>query len=276
MGQNLSRLNTWSSLTLMNVLSRLWWSTGIRSTRHAKKPYPVEPRDIAPASNSNRDATVFDNSKTVDLTTARMDHLESLGLPLEGTKVLDVGAGVGHLSQYFVKRGCDVTATDGRQSNIDRMRELYPTLKSAVCDVQTEPLSRLGMFDVVFCYGLLYHLESPVAAIRNMASVCGEILLLETQVCDHVLPVLRMGQEDTSADQALTGMGGRPSPSYVTMILRNVGFEHVYAPKAPPAHPDFRFRWFSTGTTGKNHHSIRCVFVASRKKLPEERLVPLL
>ncbi|MHB8500494.1 MAG: class I SAM-dependent methyltransferase [Candidatus Acidiferrales bacterium] len=260
----------------MKAISRLWWSTGIRSTLRTKKPYPVEAGYIAPVSPSNRDAAVFDNAKTVDISTARMDHLESLGLPLEGRKVLDVGAGVGHLAQYFVRRGCDVTCTDGRASNIDRMRELYPGLKSAVCDVQTEALSRLGMFDVVFCYGLLYHLESPVAAMRNMASVCREIILLETQVCDHVLPILRMGQEDTSADQALTGLGGRPSPSYVTMIFRNVGFEHIYAPKIPPAHPDFRFRWKSTGTTGKKKHPIRCVFVASRNKLPEERLVSLI
>src|SRR5580698_6195742 len=156
------------------------------------------------------------------------------------------------------------------------MRELYPGLKSAVCDVQTEALFPLGVFDVVFCYGLLYHLESPVAALRNMAAVCKEMLLLETQVCDHVLPILRMAQEDTSADQALTGLGGRPSPSYVTMVLRNVGFEHIYAPRIPPAHPEFLFRWKSTGTTGKQKHPIRCIFVASREKLPRESLVSLI
>ena len=262
--------------TLMKALSRLLWSTGIRSTLRAKKPYPVELGYLAPVPHSNRDATIFDQPTTLDISRARMKHLDNLRLSLEGRKVLDVGAGVGHLAQYFVKHGCDVTCTDGRRSNIDRLRELYPGLKSSVCDVQTEALSTLGMFDVVFCYGLLYHLESPVPALRNMASVCRQMLLLETQVCDHVLPILRMGQEDPSADQALTGLGGRPSPSYMVMVLRNVGFEYVYAPKVPPAHPDFRFRWNGMGATGKKKHPIRCIFVASREKLPDEHLVPLI
>jgi len=260
----------------MNALSRLLWSTGIRSTLRSKKPYPVEPGYLTPAPDSNRDATIFDQPTTLDISRARMDHLDKLGLPLKGRKVLDVGAGVGHLAQYFVKLGCDVTCTDGRQANIDRMRDLYPGLKSTVCDVQTETLTTLGMFDVVFCYGLLYHLESPVPALRNMASVCRQMLLLETQVCDHVLPILRMGQEDTSADQALTGLGGRPSPSYVVMIFRSVGFEFIYAPKIPPAHPDFQFRWNGMGATGKKQHPIRCIFIASREKLPDDHLVPLL
>ncbi len=264
------------SCTPMNALSRLLWSTGIRSTHRVKKPYPVEPGYLSPAPDSNRDATIFDQPTTLDISRARMGHLDTLGLPLDGRTVLDVGAGVGHLAQYFVKRGCDVTCTDGRQSNIDRMFQLYPDLKSAVLDVQTEALTRLGRFDVVFCYGLLYHLESPVPALRNMASVCKHLLLLETQVCDHVLPILRMGQEDTSADQALTGLGGRPSPSYVVMIFRKVGFEFIYAPKTPPAHPDFQFRWNGMGATGKKQHPIRCIFVASREKLSDEHLVPLL
>ena len=259
----------------MKALSRLLWSTGFRSTLRSKKPYPVEPAYLSTGPRAGRDAAVFDQPKTVNLTTARLDHLDTLDLPLDGRRVLDVGAGVGHLSQYFVNRGCDVTCTDGRQSNIDRLRELYPGLNSAACDVQSDALSPLGMFDVVFCYGLLYHLESPVPALRNMASVCKHLLLLETQVCDHVLPVLRLGQEDDSADQALAGLGGRPSPSYLVMVFRKIGFEYVYAPKLPPAHPDFRFHWNGLGSTGKKNHSIRCVFIASREKLSNNHLVPL-
>jgi SAM-dependent methyltransferase len=259
----------------MSLMSRFLWTTGMRSTRRAGKPYPVEPAYITPTYCDTRDATTFDAPSSIDINRARMDHLGHLGLPLRGQTVLDVGAGVGHLAQYFVKWGCDVTCVDGRDSNIARMRELYPNMKSAVCDVQTESLTALGMFDIVFSYGLLYHLESPVPALRSMAAVCKKLLLLETQVCDHVLPILRMDVEDASADQALTGLGGRPSPSYVTLILRSVGLPHVYAPKIPPEHPDFRFHWNGMGATGKDGHSIRCIFVASREKLINENLVSL-
>lgn len=259
----------------MRFVSRLMWATGMRSTQRTGKPYPVEPDYIFPTYSSARNATIFDEPSTTDISQARMEHLGRLGLPLCGRTVLDVGAGVGHLAQYFVKWGCDVTCVDGRPKNIERMRELYPTLKSAICDVQTEPLTPLGTFDIVFSYGLLYHLESPIPALRNMAAVCKQMLLLETQVCDHVLPVLRMEAENASADQALTGLGGRPSPSYVALILRSVGFTNIYAPKTPPAHRDFQFRWNGMGATGKSGHSIRCIFVASREKLTNENLVSL-
>jgi len=259
----------------MSILSRLLWSTSLRSTSRASKPYPVLPEYIDGEDNSSRDASIFDQRSTTDISEARMKHLDSLGLPLSRRTVLDVGAGVGHLAQYFVKLGSEVTCVDGRQSNIDRLRELYPGLRSQACDVQTESLEGLGSFDIVFCYGLLYHLESPVPALRHIAAVCKELLLLETQVCDSVLPILRLGQENSSSDQALTGFGGRPSPSYVVMVLRHLGFPHVYAPKVPPDHPDFRFHWAGFGATGKGGHSTRCIFVASREKLKNERLASL-
>jgi SAM-dependent methyltransferase len=239
-------------------------------------PYPVEDTYVRGTASPSRDSSIFDCPPSVDINAARMKHLDSLGLPLRGTSVLDAGCGVGHLASYFLKIGCDVTCVDGRQENIDRLRQLYPAARVGVFDVQTDSLKPLGSFDVVFSYGLLYHLESPVAALRNMASVCEQILLLETQICDHVLPVLRIEAEPASADQALRGLGGRPSPSFIVTVLRNIGFRNVYAPRTPPAHADFQFHWRGMGATGAGGRSFRCVFIASRDPLANEKLVALI
>ena len=70
-------------------------------------PYPMT---IAPAHRfRNAEGTegleTFDSPAARSLNRARMEHLDSLGLPLSGKSVLDVGCGVGHLAQYFVERG---------------------------------------------------------------------------------------------------------------------------------------------------------------------------
>ena len=142
--------------------------------------------------------------------------------------------------------------------------------------VETEPLSPLGGFDVVFCYGLLYHLENPLAGLRSMGSVCRDLLLLETLVCDHSAPVNLLVDEPRVHNQAVGQLGSRPSPAHVTMSLNRIGFPYVYAPRTPPGHADFRFEWRNDLSISRGPHNIRCMFVASRREIPSPRLAPLL
>src|SRR5512147_365607 len=79
----------------------------------------------------------FDYPEALELNRARLDHLEHLGLPLEGRSVLDVGCGVGYLAQFFVNRKCRVVCVDGREENIRRLRRRYPGLKAKVADVES-------------------------------------------------------------------------------------------------------------------------------------------
>ncbi len=240
-------------------------------------PVLVQPRDPSrepplPASG----VETFDTDAAHAINRARMSHLESLGLPIAGKTVLDVGSGVGHLAQFFVGEGCRVVCVDAREANIQSLRARYPGLEARAVDVEMEPLGDLGRFDVVFCYGLLYHLEDPLSALRNIASVCDGVLLLETIICDHSEPVLLLVDESVVSNQALAGLGCRPSPAYVTMALNRIGFPHVYAPRDPPEHPEFRFEWRNDLAHTRDGRNLRCVFVASRRELDADTLVPLL
>ena len=242
-------------------------------------PYPVSirPRDIETENLApNWGPETFDQPEAIKINRARLAHLTSLEIPLERKAVLDVGCGVGHLAQFFVAKGCRVVCVDGRSENISRLRQLYPGLEAHVANVETEPLARFGTFDIVFAYGLLYHLENPLAALRNMASVCQELLLLETVVCDHVEPILGMEDESGAFSQGLKGLGCRPSPSYVVLALNRVGFPFVYAPQKPPEHPDFQFEWRNNLDWRRDGHNLRCIFVASRKELENPQLINLL
>ena len=217
----------------------------------------------------------FETPEAHAINRARLEHLDSLGLPLAGKRVLDVGGGPGHLAQYFVQRGCAVLSTDARVENVERLRELYPSLDAQVLDVEIDPIEPLGQFDVVFCYGLLYHLEDPVRALRKLSDAAGELLLLETMVCDSPLAVLRLEDEYLSLNQALRGIAQRPSPAWVATVLDRIGLHHVYAAAEPPEHPDYHFALQGNLDTARDGHLLRSIFVASRTPLENDRLIPL-
>lgn len=252
-----------------------------------RTPYPVsiKPRDLKTENRrswkkrwlSEREGPeIFDKQDSLELNKARLSHLDSLNLPLKGKTVLDVGCGVGHLAQFLVSKGCKVICVDGRSENIAKLRKSYPNLEAYVVDVETKPLRKIGKFDIVFAYGLLYHLENPVASLRNMESVCKELLLLETVICDFDLPILRLVDESLTATQALKGVGCRPSPSYVVQALNRIGFPFIYAPKKPPAHKAFLFDWKNDLKWMRERQNLRSIFIASKSKLDNPHIVDLL
>lgn len=245
----------------------------------AQLPYPVDiRRRNYPSEGVRRHGglEVFDAPNAVAINQARMANLEAMGLPISGKRVLDVGSGVGHLADGLVRMGASVVCVDGREANIAALRERYPHLEGHVGNVETEPLGRFGRFQIVFSYGLLYHLENPLQSLRNMESVCEEMLLLETIICDHKLALVRMEDESTDVNQALGGIAGRPTPHYVVLALNRIGFPHVYAPVVAPEHEDFRFEWRNNLDCSRDGHNLRCIFVASRTELKNPTLVSLL
>jgi 2-polyprenyl-3-methyl-5-hydroxy-6-metoxy-1,4-benzoquinol methylase len=151
----------------------------------------------------------FDTDAALELNEARLAHLASLDLPLDGRTVLEVGAGVGRLTSFFINRGCSVVVTEARSENVAELRRRLPTVDAREADVE-ESLEHFGRFDVVFCYGVLYHLESPLRALRNLGAVCDDLLLIETMVCDSLQLILLLEDEPTTANQPCAGWRTAP------------------------------------------------------------------
>ena len=236
------------------------------------QPPPIEiPPTPPPPQNPGLD--VFETPEALAINRARMDHLAALRLPVAGKSVLDVGCGVGHLSGYFVEQGCRVDCVDARAENLERLRALYPGRPTHRLNVEFEPLAPLGRFDVVFCFGLLYHCENPIAALRNMASVCDGMLLLETVVTDHPRPVCQLVDEPPDiSNQAVAGFGSRPSPAFVAMALSRMGFRYIYTTRTRPAFADFQVEWKGDAAWTRDGNLLRCVFIASRQPLDNPSL----
>ncbi|MBS1855715.1 MAG: FkbM family methyltransferase [Acidobacteria bacterium] len=238
--------------------------------RFSPPPMRIEPPPPPPADLG---LGVFETESARAITRARIEHLAALRLPLAGKSVIDAGCGVGHLSQYFAGQGCRVVCVDARPENLARLRELYPGRETHVINVESDPLARLGRFDIVFSYGLLYHCENPIAALRNLASCCDEMLLLETVITDHPRAIYQLTDEPREVkDQAVAGFGCRPSPAFVAMALSRMGFPFVYTTRSRPAYPDFQVEWKGDGECQRDDHLLRCIFIASRRQLDSPSL----
>ncbi|MGC0389255.1 class I SAM-dependent methyltransferase [Bradyrhizobium sp. USDA 241] len=205
----------------------------------------------------------------------RQEHLASLMLPLADKTVLELGAGVGDHTSFFIDRNCKVTATDAREDNLVHLRARFPSVTTQVIDVEADLPLDLPPHDVVYAYGILYHLADPSLALNRIASVATNMLLLETCVSfgahEAINPIVENTNDPT---QAAHGLGCRPTRPWVFRSLRRL-FEHVYVPRTQPWHEEFPTNWLNTppaNATGL----YRSIFVASRARLENPLLADTL
>ena len=212
---------------------------------------------------------VFLTPEASAINMARQTHLASLGLDLARKRVLEVGAGIGLHTPFFLKRGCEVLVTDGNAENVGEIRRRLPNVQSSLLDLEQDgTLEHLGVFDTVYCYGLLYHLSNPEAAIAKFASVCRGQLLLETVVSLGRYPEVQLMRDFVSNNQARSGIGCRPTRPWIMQTLSRY-FGHAYVTRTQPDYPDFTPDWIIPET----RLIYRGVFVGSKYPLSSSELL---
>src|SRR3990167_2074877 len=220
--------------------------------------------------------SVFDEPIALKINKARLNNLSSLGLDLNGKSVIDIGCGIGHLAQFFLQNNCKVFCIDGRKDNISNLRLRYPNLKCKVIDVEKEDLSKYGTFDIVFCYGLLYHTKKTDFVLKNISKICKDLLLLETCIIDSPDYDVKFVEDTSAVNQALHHIGSRPTLKFVISNLRGNDFSNVYVPRKTPRHHDFEFKYIGDGSIERDGHLIRQIFIASRSQLVNHNLFSVL
>jgi SAM-dependent methyltransferase len=203
----------------------------------------------------------------------RLEHLASLGLDLIGKSVLEPGAGIGDHTLFYLDRGCNVTALEPRPENCAAFRLNISGARTPHADRATLiegdvwAIERLlDTFDVVHCYGLLYHLDDPKRAVAALAARTHGILLLETCASpgDEVA-INRVSEPSGNVSQASTGTGCRPTRRWLAEEL-TAHFPYVYAPVTRPFHNEFPSDWTHLKPGGV-WDLTRAIFIASRKPL---------
>jgi tRNA (mo5U34)-methyltransferase len=176
-----------------------------------------------------------------------LEECQRRGIPedLRGRTVLDIGAWDGYYSFEAERRGADrVLATDsfcwgenpwtkggfGTKAGFDLARR---ALNSKVEDLKIDVLDlspdKVGVFNMVFFFGVLYHMRHPLLALERVFSCTerGGQLILETHVDLVEIPRPALAYyPDKELNNDETNWCG-PNPAAVEAMLKTVGFKTV-------------------------------------------------
>lgn len=242
--------------------------TGPRSALSALRR--LSPRGADSETPMRVPTDVFWSSHYVRHNQRRLEHLASLRLPIAGVSVLEVGAGIGDHTSFFLDRGCRVVPAEPRGDNLALLRKRYPGLRIEQLDLDDPGDDIRDRFEIVYCYGTLYHLQRPAEAIAFMSKHCSGMLLLETCVSRGDTEEINLVSElEEDQSQSIHGMGCRPTRPWVFNRLKEQ-FSYVYMPTTQPWHEEFPLRWDIAASPGV---LTRSVFIASRTPLTVPGLV---
>lgn len=217
--------------------------------------------------------TFFHADGYLAINAARLAHLAgilaAMRLDPRGMRVIELGAGIGDHSRFWLDRGAALTITEAREDNLAILRERYPGADIRRYDVDADQVPD-ETFDIVYCYGLLYHLADPARGIAAMGRLATRFAFLETCVSfgDELDP--RPVEEDKeSPTQSVHGGACRPTRPWIFAELKQA-FPHVYQPASQPDHPQFPLDWRAAPPKGLT----RSTFVAAREPLHVASLFP--
>lgn len=194
--------------------------------------------------------------------------ISELRQPLELRTSIDVGCGLGHFSGLLMSLGLDVCGVDGRHQNVEEAQRRFPGIPFRQCDAQDIALLDLGRFDLVFCFGLLYHLENPLSTIRHLYAMTAKLLLVESVIFPGDEPIMALVDEGQTEDQGLNHFAFYPTEACLIKMLYKAGFSVVYGFNTPPNHSEY--------LVGKNVRRTRTMLAAAANPLSShslERLV---
>jgi tRNA (mo5U34)-methyltransferase len=164
---------------------------------------------------------------------------------------IDLACHQGWFSAHLAQAGFGrVTGIDARAEHIEDASLIRDALglaqwQLAQSDVHAVTPAQFGMHDLVLCFGLIYHLENPVGALRVARSLTRRLCLVETQVVPGMTGWVDYGSyrfvrplkgsfgiidetEETHGPEAsTTGICLVPSIEAIVWIMQRLGFSRV-------------------------------------------------
>jgi SAM-dependent methyltransferase len=179
---------------------------------------------------------------------------------VELSNCIDVGCGPGWFTKRLIDYGLSVVGIDARAELIEVARGRVPEGEFYQVDVESKrEVSQLSHADLIFCFGLLYHVESPFRVIRNLQGLTKTILFIESIVIPEKRHCALLVEENKNETQGLTGCALIPTGSCITKLLYSSGFEYVYEYMGNVDHKDF--------IETEHQYKRRRVFIGSNSQL---------
>ena len=165
------------------------------------------------------------------------DHLRwrlslfGLAEDLRGQRVLDIGAWDGWFSFECERRGATVVAVDCVElaTFLEARSLLNSKVEYLTLDVSELSARRLGQFDVVLFFGVLYHLRHPLLGLEKVVELCRGTALIESFVTAseaRAIPAIMEFYEGAQLGGQIDNWFG-PTPECLLALCRSAGFVQV-------------------------------------------------
>jgi 2-polyprenyl-3-methyl-5-hydroxy-6-metoxy-1,4-benzoquinol methylase len=171
----------------------------------------------------------------------RFDHIFSrllgqFGGSLAGLSVLDIGCHDGFFSIQSKLLGAKrVVGIDARLELVEQSRLVCEL--AGVRGIEFRQMSVLqlspgnvGVFDVVLCPGVLYHLSKPQNAVDALRAVTGKLCVIDTHIAkgdDLAMRGLIENPEYTFSTVERGGLVWFPTEAALYAMLRHAGFRQI-------------------------------------------------
>jgi SAM-dependent methyltransferase len=187
---------------------------------------------------------LFDQPYYLAINQARWTVFEHLLAAVRRTSpiesVLDAGCGPGWFADRMTGAGLKVLGVDARVELVIEARQRAPKARFEAFDFDRADLDDAPEpCDAVFAFGLLYHLENPLRALRVLRACGRRAVFLETMIIPERTATARLVPENPNETQGFHGLALVMTPTAIVHALFAVGFAHVYVYEGGVDHPDF-------------------------------------
>jgi tRNA (mo5U34)-methyltransferase len=176
------------------------------------------------------DGSVLPGLQSIDHLRWRLDLF---GLPrdLRGKRVLDVGAWDGWFSFECERRGAEVVAVDcvAMDTFLEAKDLIGSKVEYLTLDVNELSARKLGTFDIVLFFGVLYHLRHPLLGLEKAVELSTDLVLIESFVIpaeNRQIPSVMEFYERTELGGQVDNWCG-PSPECLVSMCRSAGLAQV-------------------------------------------------
>jgi 16S rRNA (adenine1518-N6/adenine1519-N6)-dimethyltransferase len=211
-----------------------------------------------------------------------LDHIARLAVPAPGERVVELGAGLGHLTAHLLAHG-------GRVIAIERDRDMARVLRGELgdrIDLREADAARLdvaalaaeeGAGRIAVVGNLPYHLTSPIlfSLIDQAPHVARAVFLLQREVAERlaapagdreggVLTILLQREADVSIERIVPPGAFHPPPKIHSAVLRA-----RFRPPADPVVDPVRFRRLVKAGFAQRRKTLGKALGAARLAAPE-------
>jgi hypothetical protein len=173
----------------------------------------------------------------------------------KGKRILELGGFNGYIAAYFAELGATVHCVEGRQENVNGIKENYPQV-TAECFNLDSPDWNWGHWDIIINFGLYYHLEKfHKEHLINCINNC-DLMFFETVVYDSNDSEIYFRHESGS-DQSLSDIGGTPSTSHIEDIFKQFPIKYEKFTDGSLNAYQHHYDWPDTGNKVFNQWSRR-------------------